>query len=151
MVVSTSSTQSQVAVLTYLVFNGRCEEALEFYRTAIGAELEGLRRFEDSPEPHPPGMVKPGFEKKVMHAEFRIGDSRFMASDHGGPDMAHSGFSLALIVSTAADADRCFDALAKGGQVRMPLGRTFWSPRFGMLTDRFGIDWMINMQGGKAG
>ncbi len=130
----------------YLFFNGRCEEAVEFYRQAIGAELEMMMRFKDSPEPCQPGMVAPGFENKIMHASFRVGATTLMASDGCGPDKtSFQGFSLSLSVANAAEADRVFAALANGGQVRMPLAETFWSPRFGMLEDRFGVGWMITV------
>lgn len=130
----------------YLFFNGRCEEAIEFYRSALGAEVEALIRFKDSPDPPPPGTIPPGSEDKVMHACFRIGDTSVMASDgtcSGQPDF--QGFSLALAVPNEAEADRVFAALADGGQVQMPLGKTFWSPRFGMVADRFGVAWMVNV------
>ena len=132
-------------VQLYLFFGGRCEEALAFYRTALGAEVNMLMRYKDSPEPAPPGMVPPGFENKVMHATFRIGGTTLMASDGCEEGSSFNGFSLSLAVPTEAEADRAFAALAAGGQVRMPLTKTFWSPRFGMLTDRFGIGWMISV------
>jgi PhnB protein len=132
----------------YLFFDGRCEEAVEFYRRALGAEVEMLMRYKDSPEPPPPGMVPPGFENKVMHTSLRIGDSVLMASDDCCPaKRAFAGFSLSVSVADAAAAKRCFDALADGGTVTMPLARTFWSPCFGMLTDRFGVGWMVNALG----
>ncbi|HRO57612.1 MAG TPA: VOC family protein [Burkholderiaceae bacterium] len=127
----------------YLFFSGRCEEALEFYRKAIGAEIEMVMLFKDSPEPPPPDMLAPGFENKVMHASFKVGDRRVMASDGRDEGTRFGGFSLSLAVPTEAEADRAFDALSDGGEVRMPLDKTFWSPRFGMLTDRFGVDWMV--------
>jgi PhnB protein len=131
----------------YLFFGGRCEEALEFYRTAIGAQVDMLLLYKDSPEPPPPGMLPPGFENKVMHATFHVGGSTLMASDgcHAGSNF--SGFSLSLAVPTEAEADRLFAALADGGEVKKPLDKTFWSPRFGMLTDRFGLDWMVSVAG----
>ncbi len=133
-------------VETYLMFDGRCEEAIEFYRKAVGAEVEMLMRFRDSPEPPPPDRVPPGSEDKVMHASLRIGDTRVMASDGGcGGRPAFAGFYLSLAPATPGDADRMFDALADGGKVEMPLMQTFWSPRFGMLTDRFGVGWMVNV------
>ena len=132
-------------VQPYLFFDGRCEEALEFYRHALGAEVQMLMRYSESPEPAPPGMVPPGSELKVMHASFRIGESVVMASDDcSGQTKSIAGFSLSITVADAAEARRCFDALEKGGTVQMPLGRTFWSPCFGMLTDRFGVGWMLN-------
>src|SRR6266513_6267335 len=130
-------------VQPYLFFDGRCEEAMEFYRKTLGAEIKFVMRYKDSPEPHPPGIVRPGFENKVMHATIRIGDSEVMAADdcQGHPNF--QGFSLSLTVPIEAEADRLFKALAAGGQVNMPLTKTFFSPKFGMLTDRFGIGWMV--------
>ncbi len=128
----------------YLLFDGRCEEAIEFYRRALGAEVTMLMRHKDSPEPPQPGMVPPGSENKVMHASFRIGDSAVMASDGHCRGKPHfEGFSLNINVPDAATADRVFNALADGGEVRMPLAKTFFSPRFGMVADRFGVSWMI--------
>lgn len=145
------TTKDNRLVQPYLFFNGRCEEAIEFYRRAIGAEVELMLRFKDSPEPPPPGMLAPGFENKIMHASFRVGATTLMASDGCGPDKtSFEGFSLSLSVPTEAEAERAFAALAEGGQVRMPLAKTFWSPRFGMLEDRFGIGWMINMSPANA-
>ena len=131
----------------YLFFNGRCDEAVEFYRKAIGAEGIELLRFKDSPDPVPPGTIPAGFENKVMHGVFRAGDTTVMVSDgqQTTPASFH-GFSLVITVPNPAVADRMFMALAEGGEVRMPLGKTFWSPRFGMLTDRFGVGWMINTE-----
>lgn len=131
-------------VQPYLFFDGRCEEALEFYRKALGAEVTMLMRFKDSPEPHQPGMVPPGGEDKVMHASFRIGESTVMASDGrctGEPTF--EGISLSLTVPNESEAERLFAALGDGGQVQMPLTQTFFSPRFGMVADRFGVSWMI--------
>ena len=128
----------------YLFFEGRCEEALEFYRKALGAEVEILMRFKDSPEPPQPGMVPPGSENKVMHSCLRIGDTRVMASDgHCQGKPSFQGFSLSLTVPSAAEADRVFAALGNGGQVQVPLTKTFFSPRFGMVADRFGVSWMV--------
>ena len=128
----------------YLFFEGRCEEALEFYRGALGAEVTMLMRNKEAPEQPPPGMLPPGSENKVMHATFRVGDATLMASDgrcSGKP--AFNGFSLSLTVRDEAEAKRRLDALAAGGQVRMPLGKTFFSPSFGMVADRFGLGWMV--------
>jgi PhnB protein len=133
-------------VQPYLFFGGRCEEALSFYRSAIGAEVDTPMLYKDSPEPTPPGMLQPGFEHKVMHVTFRIGDSTIMASDGSEEGQTYSGFSLSLTVSSEIEADQSFAALADGGHVKMPLSKTFWSPRFGMLTDRFGVSWMINVE-----
>ena len=131
-------------VQPYLFFDGRCEEALAFYRKAIGAEVEMLMRFKDSPEPPQPGMVPPGSENKVMHASLRIGEATVLASDgHCLGQPSFHGFSLSLTVRNEAEADRIFATLADGGQVQMPLTKTFFSPRFGMAADRFGVSWMI--------
>ena len=128
----------------YLFFDGRCEEAIEFYRKTLGAEVATLMRFKDSREPHQPGMVPPGAENKVMHASFRIGETTVMASDGrclGKPSF--QGFSLSLTAPNDAEAERLFAALGEGGQVQMPLSKTFFSSRFGMVADRFGVGWMI--------
>jgi len=125
----------------YLFFEGRCEEAIEFYRRTLGAEVTMLMRYKDSPEP---AMNPPDAGDKVMHASLRIGDSTVMASDgrcQGQPSF--QGFSLSLTVSDEAEADRILAGLADGGQVQMPLAKTFFSPRFGMVADRFGVPWMI--------
>jgi PhnB protein len=139
-----TKTKDNLVVQPYLFFEGCCEEALEYYRKALGAELIMLMRFKESPEPPQPGMSPPGSDNKIMHASFRIGETTVMASDGrctGKPDF--QGFSLSLTVPAEAEAERRFAALADGGQVQMPLARTFFSPRFGMVTDRFGVGWMI--------
>jgi PhnB protein len=131
-------------VQPYLFFDGRCEEAVEFYRSALGAEVTMLMRFKDSPEPLEPGMVPPGAGDKVMHVSFRIGETTVLASDgrcEGRPSF--QGFSLSLTVPNEAEAERLFASLAEGGQVQMPLTKTFFSSRFGMVADRFGVSWMI--------
>ena len=134
-------------VQSYLFFGGRCEEALAFYKSAIGAEVDMLMRYNEAPEQPPDGMLAPGFENKVMHAAFRVGGTTLMASDGcGGEESSFSGFSLSISVRTEAEADRTFAALSEGGTVTMPLGKTFWSPKFGMLTDRFGLGWMVNLE-----
>src|SRR5262245_13214392 len=128
-------------VQPYLFFEGRCEEALEFYRKAAGAEVLALMRSKDSPDP---GMAIPGGDDKILHAMFRVGDSTLLASDgrcHGPAKF--QGFALSLTVSSATEAERRFDALSEGGQVLMPLTKTFFSPSFGMIADRFGVSWMI--------
>ncbi len=127
----------------YLFFEGRCEEALEFYRKALGAEVTMLMRFNEAPDP---GMCPTGAGDKVMHSNFRVGDTTVMASDgrcQGPP--AFQGFSLSLSLADEAEAERIFTALSDGGKVQMPLAKTFWSPRFGMVADRFGVLWMINV------
>jgi PhnB protein len=141
-----STTKDNLFIQPYLFFNGSCEEAIEFYRKALGAEVEMMMRFKESPEPLPPGAVPPGFENKIMHSCVRIGQTTVMASDGDSTDKpSFQGFSLSLSVPNEAEADRAFNALADGGQVKMPLAKTFWSPRFGMLEDRFGIGWMISV------
>jgi PhnB protein len=131
-------------VQPYLFFDGRCEEAIEFYKRNLGATQSMLMRFKDSPEPHQPGMVPPGGENKVMHAQFQVGDTTVMASDgRCGGKPKFDGFALSLTFPTTAEADRAFAALAEGGQVQMPLTETFFSPRFGMVADRFGVSWMV--------
>lgn len=132
-------------ITPYLFFGGRCEEALEFYRKALGAEIEMVMRYDQSPEPPPPGMLPPGFEKKVMHASFRIRGVLLMGSDGCGEKVPPDGMRLALSLPAEADARKAFDALADGGSVLMPLTKTFWSPCFGMLTDRFGLGWMVTV------
>ena len=130
----------------YLFFNGRCEEAIEFYRKALGAEVEMMMRFKESPDPMPPGMIAPGFENKVMHAALRIGGAVMMASDGmAAGETNFKGFSLSIDAPDTVGVDRLFNALAEGGSVTMPLGKTFWSPRFGMVTDRFGVGWMVSV------
>jgi PhnB protein len=130
----------------YLFFNGRCEEAIEFYRKALGAEVQMLMRNKDAPEKPPPGMLPPGTDDKVMHANLRVGSSVLMVSDgrcSGQPDFR--GFSLSLDAANEAEAERMFNALADGGTVQMPLAKTFWSPKFGMVADRFGVGWMVSV------
>ena len=133
---------------SYLFFNGRCEEAIEFYKKVLGAEVQMLMRNKESPEPHPPGMLPPGSENKVMHATLRVGSSNLMLSDgrcDGKPEF--KGFTLSLDAATEAEAERLFSALADGGTVQMPLAKTFWSPKFGMVADRFGVGWMVSVAG----
>lgn len=135
-------------VQPYLFFDGRCEEALDFYRDALGAEVTMLMRFKESPEAPPPGTVPPGSEDKVMHAAFTVGDTLIMASDGGCSSQTEfKGFSLSITVDDEAAAGRVFNALANGGQVQMPLGKTFFSPCFGMVADRFGVGWMVIVPG----
>jgi PhnB protein len=133
-----------VHVQPYLGFNGRCEEAVRFYQAAVGAEVQMLMRHRDSPEPAPPGMLAPGSEDKILHVSLKIGDSVVMATDgRCSGTTSFEGFSLSLQVSTADAAERAFDRLADGGKISMPLAKTFFSPRFGMLVDRFGVSWMV--------
>lgn len=135
-------------VQPYLFFEGRCEEAIELYKSALGAEVTQLMRYKDSPAPSDPekcqGMTPPGSEDKVMHASFRIGDTEVMASDGMcSGNSSFQGVSLSIAVPDDATAERFFNALADGGQVQMPLSPTFFSSRFGMVADRFGVPWMI--------
>lgn len=129
----------------YLFFGGRCEEALEFYKTALGATVEMLMRYSDSPEPAQPGMIPPGFENKVMHASFRVGSNVLMASDGCEEGSGFDGFSLSITFPTEAEAKKAFSALSEGGAIGMPLGKTFWSPCFGMVKDKFGLGWMVTV------
>jgi PhnB protein len=127
----------------YLFFEGRCDEALEFYRSALGAELTMLMRYRESPEPE---LAPPELADKVMHASLRVGDVNLMLSDgscQGAPGFR--GFALSLDAVDEAQAKRLFAALAEGGEVQMPLAKTFWSPCFGMVADRFGVSWMIGV------
>jgi PhnB protein len=131
-------------VQPYLFFDGRCEEALTFYKKAIGAQVEMMMRFKESPEPPKAGMCPPNSDDKIMHACFKIGDTSVMASDgrcQGHPKF--EGVALSITAKDDAEADKVFAALADGGQVQMPLTKTFFSSRFGMVADRFGVGWMI--------
>ena len=133
-----------MAIQPYLFFEGRCEEAIEFYRKAVGAELVMLMRNKESPDQ---SHTTPGTEDKVLHAAFSIGGSMVMASDgysSGKPEF--KGFSLSIDAADPAAAKRYFDALSQGGSVQLPLQNTFFSPAFGMLTDRFGVGWMVMVQ-----
>jgi PhnB protein len=134
---------NQTIVQSYLCFDGKCEEAIEFYRRAVGAQLNFQMRYKDSPEPPPPGCG-PVDTNKIMHAQFQIGDTVIMASDGRGTGQPKfEGFSLSLSLPSVAAVDRAFNALAEGGQIQMPLAKTFFSERFGMLVDRFGVMWMV--------
>jgi PhnB protein len=131
-------------VQSYLMFNGHTEEALEFYKQALGAEVVMLMRFKEAPEQPPPGTLPPGSENKVMHACFRIGETELMASDGCTAEGAKfQGISLTLNPADEAEARRLYDALAAGGQAQMPLAKTFFSPAFGIVVDKFGVSWMV--------
>ena len=136
---------TNTTIQPYLFFGGRCEEAINFYGKTLGAEVEMLMRHRDSPEPPPPGMLQAGFEDKVMHATIRIGGAVLMASDGCNDKSRFDGFRLSLALPTEADANRAFAGLSDGGEVQMPLSKTFWSPCFGMVTDRFGVGWMVTV------
>lgn len=137
------SANSKHIIQPYLMFGGRCEEALQFYSKAIGAKIEMMLRFDESPEAPPEGMLPPDFGHKIMHAAFTVGDSLIMASDGCGEVCQISGISLSLTLPDEAAVDQAFAALSQGGKVTMPLNKTFWSPRFGMLEDQFGVSWMV--------
>ena len=139
-----STSNANTLVQPYLFFGGQCEEALEFYRKALGAEVQMLMRYKESPEQQRP--VPDCFEEKVMHASFRVGETVVMASDgmcDGKP--AFEGFSLSITVPDEAAAERVFAALGEGGLITMRLEKTFWAPKFGMLADRFGVGWMVSV------
>jgi PhnB protein len=128
-------------VQPYLFFDGRCDEALDFYKGAVGAKVSMLMRYKECPDK---SMLKAGTEDKVMHAQFQVGDTSILASDgHCNGNTNFQGFSLAISAKTEAEAEKMFTALANGGQVQMPLTKTFFSPKFGMLADKFGVGWMI--------
>jgi PhnB protein len=133
--------ESSMQVQPYLFFDGRCDEALDFYKKAIGADLKMLMRFKDAPDQ---SMVSPDSRDKVMHAQIQIGDTTVLASDGrclGKPNF--QGFSLAVSAKSEAEAEKMFSALGEGGQVTMPMAKTFFSPRFDMLADKFGVGWMV--------
>lgn len=130
----------------YLFFNGRAGEALDFYAHAIGAVVDMRMTFKEGPDPPPADCIAPGWDDKIMHASFHVGQTLVMVSDSVGPEaQGFQGFALSLSVNTSEEADRHFKALSDGGTVKMPLGQTFWSPRFGVVEDRFGITWMVNV------
>lgn len=141
---TTPKTNTKAVVQPYLTFAGRCEEAIEFYRKALGAEVEMIMRFKDSPEKCDSDKVPPGYDEKVMHSSFRIGDSVIMATDCDFEgSKGFQGFSLSYSAPDEATINRAFAALAEGGKVQMPLSKTFFSPLFGVVFDRFGISWMV--------
>jgi PhnB protein len=133
-----------MTVQPYLFFDGKCEEALDFYKSAIGAKVEMMMRFSESPEKPDPGHMPPNSDDKVMHAAFKVGETLVMASDgHCNGKPSFQGFALALTAKDDADAEKLFGALGTGGQVQQPLIKTFFASKFGMLTDRFGVSWMV--------
>ena len=136
-------------VQAYVTFDGRCEEALEFYKKSIGAVVTGLMRWKDSQDKDMRGP--PGYEEKIMNASFRIGETELMADDGMGEKRAGlKGMTLAIEVADDAEAKRVFTALGEGGRITMPLMKTFWTSSFGMLTDKFGVPWMVNVEASKA-
>jgi len=140
---------SNTLIEPYLFFDGNCEEAVEFYCEKLGAKVEMMMRYSECPDELPPEMSGEENAVKIMHVSFTIGGNRIMASDGGcGPDSGpprFGGISLSIGLDDESEAKRLFDQLAEGGKVEMPLGKTFWSPCFGTLTDKFGLDWMINV------
>lgn len=146
---SATIAMQNATVRPYLFLGGRGEEALEFYHRALNATIGLVMKFSESPEPCPEAAIPAGFEDKIMHAEFHVGSMTVMVSDGCGDASTFSGFRLALAVPTEADADRVFDALAEDGTIDMPLGKTFWSPRYGQVTDKFGVGWMVMVPGEK--
>jgi PhnB protein len=138
---------STSTITPYLDFAGRCEEALKFYSQALGAKVDVVMRFNESPEPTPPGMLQSGFETKVMHSSFTVNGVRLMATDGCNDQSKFDGFQLALSVATEAEAHQAFNALAADGSVVMPLCKTFWSPCFGMVSDKFKVRWMVMVPG----
>ena len=134
-------------VQPYVFFNGRCDEALKFYEAAIDAKVNLILRFKDSPEPVPAEQVPANFDDKIMHCCFKVCGCDIMASDGCEEGAKFDGFSLSITVEDEATAHRYFNALAEGGKVEMPMGKTFWSPCFGMVTDQFGMSWMIGLAG----
>ena len=137
-------------VQPYLFFAGRCEEALAFYEQGLGATVGMKMRFSESPDPVPDGMLQEGFEDKIMHASFSVGQATIYASDGCSDQSKFDGFRLTIVVPDEPAADAAFDALADGGTVDMPLTKTFWSPRYGMVTDKFGVGWMVMVPGETA-
>lgn len=136
-----------VTLAPYLFFAGRCEEALEFYKRSLGATVAMMMRFSESPDSVPPGMLQEGFENKIMHATINIGKLSLMCSDGCDDKSSFDGFRLALSLGSQAACKRVFDSLADGGKVDMPLTPTFWSPLYGMVTDKFGVGWMVMVPG----
>jgi len=134
-------------VQQYLFFDGKCEEAIEFYKNTLGAKVDMMMRFKDNPDPQP-GSCPPGAENKVMHAAMHIGDTLVMASDGmAGGKPEFKGFSLSVDAQDEAEAKKLFSALGQGGQVQLPLTKTFFSPCFGMVADKFGVGWMVIVPG----
>lgn len=140
------ATSGITTVQPYLSFMGRTEEALAFYQKTLGAQVLMKMRFSESPEPCDPKMVPPGTESKIMHCSFKIGDTTLMATDGGCGELKESkfqGITLTINTTTPEDADRTFNELGLGGMVHMPLTKTFFAKKFGMLQDRFGVNWMV--------
>ncbi len=143
----TAKQDNNMAITPYLFFGGSCEEALEFYRKNLDAKIDAVMHFKENPEGCSEGMIPKGFENKIMHSSFRLRGTTIMASDGMHEGANFQGFSLSLSVKDEADANKVFNALSDGGKIQMPLSKTFYSPCFGMLTDRFGISWMVIVPG----
>ncbi len=132
----------------YLMFSGRCAEAIAFYNQAIGAQTTMVMRFDESPDKNHPMPLPPNWDKKIMHCSFKVGDTLVMASDGMSAEpVSFAGVTLSITADSEAEAKRFFDALSQGGKVFMPLGKTFWSPCFGMTSDKFGVSWMVGVDG----
>ena len=137
-----------MVVQPYLFYDGRCAEAVEFYRSALGAQVQMIMRFRESPDQ---SMVRPDMADKIMHASLKVGETVLMMSDGDcNGKQTFSGFSLAISTKDENEARRLFDAVSSGGQVQMPMQKTFWSPAYGMAVDRFGINWMVMAEGGQS-
>ena len=133
--------ENHASVQPYLFFDGKCDEALEFYKSAIGAKVDMLMRFKESPDQ---SHIPPGAAEKVMHASFHVGNTQIMASDgHCAGKPTFQGFGLSLNAKDDAEAEKLFAAVGKGGQVQQPLTKTFFASKFGMVADKFGIMWMV--------
>lgn len=142
------NTKTDSKILTpYLFFYGRCEEAIELYKKAFGAEVEFLMKFNESPEPIPEGILAPGFEDKVMHGSIKIAGFDVFVSDGSQAGKKVDGFCLHVPVDTKEEVDRIIGILSEGGEVTMPPGETFWSPYFGGCDDKFGVGWMVSVPG----
>lgn len=137
--------QVKATLTPYLFFAGNCEEAIEFYKEALGADVKMMMRFCDSPEPPPPGVIPEDWDDKVMHVEFEVYGNLLMASDGCSEMGKMQGFGISLSFETEEEVDRAFNALSDGAKITMPLDKTFWSPRFGSLEDKFGLGWMIGI------
>ncbi len=134
-------------VQPYLNFDGRCEDAVNFYQKALDAKVDMLVRMKEAPPSPGPSRVPPGSENKIMHVTLRIGDSIVMGSDcECAGQVKFQGFSLSLALKNAASATKYFNALSDGGKIEMPLSKTFFAEHFGIVTDRFGVNWMVIVQ-----
>jgi PhnB protein len=132
----------------YLMFSGRCEEAIAFYKQAIGAQTTMVMRFDESPDKNHPMPLPPNWGQKIMHCAIKVGDTMLLASDGMSEEpVSYAGVSLSITADNEAQVKRLFDALSQSGKVFMPPGKTFWSPCFGMTSDKFGVNWMVGVDG----